>query len=118
MAPTPRSTDELIVTRKPGRINRNPLSTDIWPIKYPVRRRKMAAPRSFYGALAGRWNVVTMPIFSGRSAAWLAHQTGGLGVAGSNPVAPIRMKALRWPHRRAFLFFQSVPGVATRAWDY
>ena len=27
--------------------------------------------------------------FSGRSAAWLAHQTGGLGVAGSNPVAPI-----------------------------
>ena len=25
---------------------------------------------------------------SGRSAAWLAHQTGGLGVAGSNPVAP------------------------------
>ena len=26
--------------------------------------------------------------WSGRGAAWLAHQTGGLGVAGSNPVAP------------------------------
>ena len=26
---------------------------------------------------------------SGRSAAWLAHQTGGLGVGGSNPLAPL-----------------------------
>ena len=28
------------------------------------------------------------PTKSGRSAAWLAHQTGGLGVAGSNPAVP------------------------------
>ena len=27
-------------------------------------------------------------VVSGRGAAWLAHQSGGLGVAGSNPVAP------------------------------
>jgi ribosomal protein S18 acetylase RimI-like enzyme len=32
---------------------------------------------------SGRWKE------SGRSAAWLAHQTGGLGVVGSNPAAPI-----------------------------
>ena len=30
---------------------------------------------------------------SGRSAAWLAHLTGGQGVAGSNPVAPIFLPA-------------------------
>src|SRR5260370_19706117 len=34
---------------------------------------------------------------SGRSGAWLAHLTGGQGVAGSNPVAPTSWN--RWPFR-------------------
>ena len=35
-----------------------------------------------------------MTLLPGRSAAWLAHQTGGLGVAGSNPVAPMKRAAI------------------------
>ena len=36
-------------------------------------------------------------IFSGRSAAWLAHQTGGLGVAGSNPAIPTILVTIDGP---------------------
>ena len=32
--------------------------------------------------------LLLVSLVSGRGAAWLAHQSGGLGVAGSNPVAP------------------------------
>jgi hypothetical protein len=49
---------------------------------------------------------------SGRSAAWLAHQTGGLGVAGSNPVAPTeRVAAIGDPFSflLAFLYTITTP---------
>ena len=49
-------------------------------------------------------------VSSGRSAAWLAHQTGGLGVAGSNPVAPIysRKKAARRETSGFLLLWQGI----------
>ena len=39
--------------------------------------------------LVKRCGIYALIINSGRGAAWLAHQSGGLGVGGSNPLAPI-----------------------------
>src|SRR4029077_6133765 len=51
-----------------------------------------------------------MRIQSGRSAAWLAHLTGGQGVGGSNPLAPIFARVQRSPNlpkvRRLFSFLR------------